>query len=418
MSTDSTELTFVRCPSCRSLVPAVSTRCRMCGAALDPAAAGADESSAQSGGRVRQRTMSSKADSEVAEATEKLREEHTVEELEVRPDEAEVPFDDPLSAYIEEVDVLEEEMASVDPVYETESEPEPELQTEEPVPTEDESPFAMEAPEPELEPATDAAVEEPPFVTEPDEYEPKVRVEHGARGRKNGGLSFSKDATETSQESQPASEPIPAVEEPPVEEEPVVVAPPTAIEPELKEEPVTPVVAKKEPAPVVQKPVPPVVEEPEVVEDDLEEIIEEEPVAKPVVAKPAQVVKPAAKKKPAAVAQVDGRLFGWLVTYSSPEGEAIELREGRFFVTSSSLKDTDLILEDESVSTPHAMVTVSVDSGLVVQDLMSERGVFVRRRGAGVYEREAEPTEIQNGDWVRFGDVEFLVSLIPYVGEQ
>ena len=32
---DSTELTFVRCPNCRSLVPAVSTRCRMCGAPLD-----------------------------------------------------------------------------------------------------------------------------------------------------------------------------------------------------------------------------------------------------------------------------------------------------------------------------------------------------------------------------------------------
>ena len=35
MSADSTELTFVRCPSCRSLVPAVSTRCRMCGATID-----------------------------------------------------------------------------------------------------------------------------------------------------------------------------------------------------------------------------------------------------------------------------------------------------------------------------------------------------------------------------------------------
>ena len=31
MSSEDTELTFVRCPSCRSLVPAVATRCRMCG---------------------------------------------------------------------------------------------------------------------------------------------------------------------------------------------------------------------------------------------------------------------------------------------------------------------------------------------------------------------------------------------------
>jgi hypothetical protein len=31
MSAEDTELTFIRCPSCRSLVPAVATRCRMCG---------------------------------------------------------------------------------------------------------------------------------------------------------------------------------------------------------------------------------------------------------------------------------------------------------------------------------------------------------------------------------------------------
>ena len=31
MSGEDTELTFIRCPSCRSLVPAVATRCRMCG---------------------------------------------------------------------------------------------------------------------------------------------------------------------------------------------------------------------------------------------------------------------------------------------------------------------------------------------------------------------------------------------------
>ena len=59
MSTDSTELTFVRCPSCRSLVPAISTRCRMCGATLEASAV--PESSDQDqkkSGRVRQRTMS------------------------------------------------------------------------------------------------------------------------------------------------------------------------------------------------------------------------------------------------------------------------------------------------------------------------------------------------------------------------
>jgi len=111
-----------------------------------------------------------------------------------------------------------------------------------------------------------------------------------------------------------------------------------------------------------------------------------------------------------------GRLFGWLVSYSEADGKAIELREGKFFVTRSSLKGSDLIIEDESVSTPHAMVSISVESGLQVQNLMSERGVFIRVQGADTYKREEDVIVVKNGDWVRFGDVEFLVSLIPYVG--
>ncbi|MBX7145117.1 MAG: FHA domain-containing protein, partial [Oligoflexia bacterium] len=112
----------------------------------------------------------------------------------------------------------------------------------------------------------------------------------------------------------------------------------------------------------------------------------------------------------------NGRLFGWLVNYSNPDGDATELREGKFFVTASSLKTTDLILEDATVSTPHALCVVNSESGFQVQDLMSDRGVFVRRRGADSYQREYEIVSIEHGDWVRFGDVEFLVSLIAHVG--
>jgi hypothetical protein len=113
-----------------------------------------------------------------------------------------------------------------------------------------------------------------------------------------------------------------------------------------------------------------------------------------------------------------GRLAGWLVSYEQPDGEAIELREGKFFVTSSSLKQTDLILDDSSISTPHAMVRVGAEGKLWVQDLMSERGVFVRSGRRDNYRRQEEPFEVENGDWLRFGDVEFLVSLIAHVGEK
>jgi pSer/pThr/pTyr-binding forkhead associated (FHA) protein len=108
-----------------------------------------------------------------------------------------------------------------------------------------------------------------------------------------------------------------------------------------------------------------------------------------------------------------GRLFGWLVSFESPDGRAIELREGKFFVTGSSIRGTDLVIEDASISTPHALMSVSADKGLLIQDLMSERGVFIRPGERGQYKREDGVIELKHGDWVRFGDVEFLVTVVP-----
>lgn len=107
-----------------------------------------------------------------------------------------------------------------------------------------------------------------------------------------------------------------------------------------------------------------------------------------------------------------GRLFGWLVSFESPDGRAIELRSGRFFVTGTSIRGSDLILEDQSISTPHALMSIN-EKGFLLQDLMSERGTFVRSRGEAQYRREEGIIEVQHGDWIRFGDVEFLVTIVP-----
>ena len=62
MSADSIELTFVRCPSCRSLVPAASSRCKMCGAGLEATAQpDKSEEERKKTGRVRQNTMTRSA---------------------------------------------------------------------------------------------------------------------------------------------------------------------------------------------------------------------------------------------------------------------------------------------------------------------------------------------------------------------
>jgi hypothetical protein len=107
-----------------------------------------------------------------------------------------------------------------------------------------------------------------------------------------------------------------------------------------------------------------------------------------------------------------GRLFGWLVSYENQDGRAIELRAGRFFVTGTSIRSTDLILEDQSISTPHALMSIT-DNGLQLQDLMSERGTFVRFQGEAQYTREEGVVEVRHGDWIRFGDVEFLLTVVP-----
>jgi hypothetical protein len=107
-----------------------------------------------------------------------------------------------------------------------------------------------------------------------------------------------------------------------------------------------------------------------------------------------------------------GKLFGWLVSYENPDGRAIELRAGRFFVTGTNIRDTDLILEDQSISTPHALMSIT-ERGLLLQDLMSERGTFVRSQDEAQYRREDGIIEVQHGDWIRFGDVEFLVTIVP-----
>ncbi|WKZ57185.1 MAG: FHA domain-containing protein [Bdellovibrionota bacterium] len=368
MSTDSSELTFVRCPSCRSLVPAMSTRCRMCGAALEVGAKADDGDKEKKATRIRQRTMSESAPDDVSEALNRVREEPPAPPAPAAAattngTEAHTPtIDDPLADYIEEVEVAEPPkkisaaMAAPPPL------PDPVVETPAPAPKPS---VAMFSP-----PGAGAASP----VEESAEAQQRVIVESGARkANKPSALSFNKPKSE---QKEARSEPAPLPKQAPAARE-------------QREDRV-----EQEPTRAKQREVPPA---------------------------PSREKQP---QQPRAVGGAErgkgmaGRLFGWLVSYRIAEGHAVELREGKFFVTQSSLKEHDLVLEDDSVSTPHALITVSLDQGLMVQDLMSERGVHVRRRREDGYQRIAESEVLRHGDWVRFGDVEFLVSLIAHVGER
>jgi hypothetical protein len=480
MATDSTELTFVRCPHCRSLVPAMSKVCRMCGEPLDNEAK-VDESDQRKSNRIRQRTMS-RGNDELSATAARIREElavppavagtapealaseapevETAEAVKAGP--AEINIEDPLGAYIEEIEAVDEapepreEFGSASHDADFESDPNAESQK-----LEAESEFEASAPQAEnaipeedwqasgeqghsekvgsngvshvseistprhqssgiVNPVADKSATNPSAYkaatassalvsAQPSEIavRPRVVVESGARKvGKPGGLSFSRDK-EASVIATEQAVPF-AVEDAPT-------ARPAAAPRVPKVAAATPVAAPRSF----------IAEEPEalhvdqVAAEDFEDQQEQEIEAKHLQARPpparVEVRKPSAVV-PQQAQEVTGRLFGWLVSYVNPKGDAVELREGKFFVSRTSLKASDLILDDESVSTPHAMVSVSSSDGLRVQDLMSERGVFVRPQAGDSYQRVGDVTELQHGDWLRIGDVEFLVSLIAHVG--
>lgn len=269
MSTDSTELTFIRCPSCRSLVPALSTRCRMCGTTLEQGVAGDKK-------------------------TEDLKLE-TVEKETMQSEEV-----DPLNDFLE-----------------------------------DDQDYGGDRFD------KDAAVKELDDLL--DELSAQEEAENGHN-----------------------------------REEPVQV------KSEIKETP------SKAPAKAERK--------------EVKKEVKEE-----------KIMETKSEKSSVSFKQVrtQAALFGWLVSYDKSEGNSLELREGKFFVTRNSLKKTDLILADDSVSTPHAMITVNQELGFQLQDLMSEQGVFVKRRDAEDYDLIEDIEVIENGDWVRFGKVEYLVVFLP-----
>ena len=426
MTTDSTELTFVRCPSCRSLVPAVSTRCRMCGATLDASqASDAGSDAKEKSGRVRQKTMSAPPNAVAnfgAAAAESIPTAPTP--VSASPAISEMDEDDPLSAYMEEVEVREEASFDdstddlLDDGDENDSEDSGEAEIftaeedddsdflksldsnddddeddadykfneteaeEDDFHEEDDVPFAKRVETVPTIPETLKAVvdESPPFVgngSQSKDEPPKVIIESGGRRTNKNGLSFGKNGKDAENSRSEAERAIN----------------------DAKASANTSVNAS------MAKPEPIVVRAPEV-----------KPVPAAQPKKSPITPRESTNGAKAVQAEAAGRLFGWLVSYLDPDGNAIEVREGKFFVTGRSLKSSDLVLEDASVSTPHAMVTISASTGFQIQDLMSERGIWVRSKGESQYRREAEICTVSHGDWLRFGDVEFLVSMVAYVG--
>ncbi len=421
MASEANELTFVRCPTCRSLVPASAARCRICNASLESKKDSDDlKDQPTESGRVRQRTVSAKP-----EEVEKIAAGVMDTEPEGESGSGVTSGDfDPLGAFLDELDAgdleLDEPVGDIDsPAHDAESFQEQSGK--------DDDASGLGGSE-ELAADDSFSGDDAKSATTGKFQLGTVEEERSSRERGATSVGpLGKDSSKFSQKREHSGSGDRHLA-------------PRGVKPRFgaklkrqekqgrersgqtgRHQDKQRVLPKNESvgsSPMPNKPIEPAVAKQQVRETQRKESTQQvsaeggEQRTKPVsmlstdgsVSTEEQSVRRGKMRA--------GRLSGWLVSYENRDGRAIELRAGRFFITGTSIRDSDLILEDQSMSTPHALVSIT-DSRLLIQDLMSERGTFIRSQGDAQYRREESVIEVQHGDWIRFGDVEFLVVLVP-----
>jgi hypothetical protein len=127
-------------------------------------------------------------------------------------------------------------------------------------------------------------------------------------------------------------------------------------------------------------------------------------------------------KKQEPIAQTEtrrSRLVGWLISYAVDEkGAYHEIRAGRSLIT--SLDGSDQILEQKVISIdgagidlPHAALKASSKHRLMLNDVFSQQGTYIRKAGSNSESKVEGPIEVGHGDWLRFGaESRFQVCLI------
>lgn len=110
------------------------------------------------------------------------------------------------------------------------------------------------------------------------------------------------------------------------------------------------------------------------------------------------------------------KLIGFLVSFQEDaNGEVVELRVGRWLITSKSSDQGDCILiKHETVSPLHAILRVSDKGAIQVLDQLSEFGTGVTREGSEEEEEIAGAmASVSHGDKLRFGERIYVVCLVP-----
>ena len=400
---DETELSFIRCPNCRSLVPAVASRCRMCGFILKDAsskqvsthpdqslveAAGSaaknpqEDLSEERPSRVRQRTISVSGNSNpAANISESRPESPPVIPPVLPPEPAEAPkLPESILTRSREVPSIEQlPFEELDESFEDDFEDEDE----------------------EVAGATEQVANSENTIAPESELIKKKRRRR--RRRK-------KPAPIAGMETAPMPAPAP------------IHAPIPAPVSEARHEPVmapAPRLPKSTPAPEEaiapwRTPPPPGDSRPGFRIEKPSEQKAPEPVEAREKVENQRIQEPRQEaKQDFRQSHVSGSLVGWLVSFAEDRrGISHELRDGRFFVGREQLRNTDFVIDHSTVSTPQCLVVCDPVSGVTIQDLMSEKGTTLIR-GSSALEKSSEQVRLENGDKIRFGEYEMLFVKLP-----
>jgi pSer/pThr/pTyr-binding forkhead associated (FHA) protein len=107
---------------------------------------------------------------------------------------------------------------------------------------------------------------------------------------------------------------------------------------------------------------------------------------------------------------------GFLISYDKDDnGEIIEVRVGRWLVSSKKSKEENQIfIDDETISPMHAVLKVSNFGDIQVMDQLSDSGSGILRiNSVGELDASAAPVRLQHGDLIRFGKRYFVFCGVP-----
>lgn len=109
----------------------------------------------------------------------------------------------------------------------------------------------------------------------------------------------------------------------------------------------------------------------------------------------------------------NNKLLGWFVNYSTEQsGKSYEIREGKKFIGRQQLRPHDLLIPDSAISTPHCLLNAERGK-LSLQDLMSEQGTFLKQSGETEFKKIDSTVQLKHGDILKLGSFELIVCLIP-----